>query len=52
MYMFETNKSIIYMLCHETKSSRVRVTYLASGLEWMWGIKVVAWRASGFKGRD
>ena len=36
MYMFETNEKIIYMLCHETKSSKVRITYLASGLEWMW----------------
>ena len=38
MYMFETNKSIIYMLCHETKSSRVRVTYLASGWNVCWAL--------------
>ena len=41
MYMFQTNVKIIYMLCHETKSSKVRITYLASGLEWMWDLE---WR--------
>ena len=29
------------LLCHETKSSKVRITYLASGLEWMWDLE---WR--------
>ena len=33
---FEMKWEIIYILCHETKGSGVRVTYLASGLEWMW----------------
>ena len=41
MYMIETNKSIIYMLCHETKSLRVRVTYLDGGFEWVWDLE---WR--------
>ena len=63
MYMLETNKSIIYMLCHETKGSRVRVTYLARGFEWVWnlewrprvldlkeGANSCAWNA-GFEGR-
>ena len=50
MYMLETNKSIIYMLCHETKSSRVRVTYLASGLEWMRGLEWWPWMLDSKEG--
>ena len=51
------------MLCHEMKSSRVRVTYLDGGFEWVWdlewrprvldlkeGANSCAWNA-GFEGR-
>ena len=63
IYMFETNEEIIYMLCHEMKNSRVRVTYLDGGVEWVWdlewrskvldlteGANSCAWTA-GFEGR-
>ena len=36
--MLEMNNSIIYMLFHETKSLRVRVTYLASGWNVCWAL--------------
>ena len=39
--MLETNKKIIYMLWHEMKGSRVRVTYLDGGFEWVWDLE---WR--------
>ena len=32
---------IIHILCHETKGSRVRVTYLDGGFEWVWDLE---WR--------
>ena len=54
---------IIHILCHETKGSRVRVTYLDGGFEWVWdlewrpkvldlkeGANSCAWNA-GFEGR-
>ena len=39
--MLETNKNIIYMLCHEMKGSSVRATYLDGDFEWVWDLE---WR--------
>ena len=50
MYMFETNKKIIYMLWHEMKGSRVRVTYLAGGFEWVWGLEWWPWMLDSKEG--
>ena len=63
-YVHAGNKQkIIYMLWHEMKGSRVRVTYLAGGFEWVWDLEwrprvldlkeeanIYAWNA-GFEGR-
>ena len=48
IYICQTKGKVI--LYHETKSSKVRVTYLASGLEWVWDLEWRPWVLLDSKG--